>query len=137
MAALACSCANARITFLFFHQACFTILKGLFTMFRLCAWRRIAPPGVRSERPYPLFFTPRRGPETHLTGGIYPLFKTDDFMFKHFFTESPFKPIKTVRWVGRRRQYVATLACSCANVRITFLFLPGLFYDFKGTVHLV
>jgi hypothetical protein len=61
MAALACSCANARIAFLFFHQACFTILKGLFTMFRLCAWRRIAPPGLRSERPIPaLLYTKDR-----------------------------------------------------------------------------
>jgi hypothetical protein len=85
---------------------------------------------------YPLFFTPRIGPETHLTGDIYPLFKTDDLL-KKFYTESPFKPIRTVRWVGRRMQYVAALACSCANVRIAFLFLPGLFYDFKETVHLV
>ena len=51
MAALAFSCANARIAFLFFHQACFTILKGL------CAWRRIAPPGLTLSLPSSNYYT--------------------------------------------------------------------------------
>ena len=46
MAALACSCDNARIAFLFLHQAYFMILKGLFILFRLCLCLARFLPGV-------------------------------------------------------------------------------------------